>query len=216
MTDWIEWHGGENPAPGKMVDVRFRDGGESMREPADDWNWGFPPSRGRKDSHSDIIAYRILQGEAEKSSEAHDTDIQSPRHAGVGNLSDLLKAAKPQKEAWPDANQKPVNHRTLKPGDRGTITLGFEVGAPGLDDYGICLAFDGGKGLSAILLGELDAATIHLTPPVEKAWAVGDAYITDDGSTGTILGLHEGRAWILIEGSTIPFTTSLNQLRRAS
>lgn len=51
---WVPWAGGECPVePGKMVDVRFRFGGETCEVPAIDWNW----SLGQGDHV--IVAYRL-------------------------------------------------------------------------------------------------------------------------------------------------------------
>lgn len=57
---WIEWHGGENPVPGRYVDMRFRLGdwasGQSDSHPfVRRWSWS-PDKR----SSRDIIAYRIV------------------------------------------------------------------------------------------------------------------------------------------------------------
>lgn len=54
MSEWVEWHGGENPVPGKMVEVRLRTGDEFTGSDLSDhatWKhiWG----------DGDIIAYRI-------------------------------------------------------------------------------------------------------------------------------------------------------------
>lgn len=32
MTEWTKWEGGENPVPGKLVNVRFIDGVEDLEE----------------------------------------------------------------------------------------------------------------------------------------------------------------------------------------
>ena len=52
---WIEWAGGENPAPGKRVNVKFRDGKISDdKEKSELWIWD------HADLKSDIIAYRVV------------------------------------------------------------------------------------------------------------------------------------------------------------
>jgi hypothetical protein len=52
---WIDWHGGENPAPGKFVDVRLG----TRRTPWDnryshDLRWD------RRGTDGDIVAYRVV------------------------------------------------------------------------------------------------------------------------------------------------------------
>lgn len=55
MSDWIEWRGGECPAPNAIVELKFRDGSGSRGDlTGDAWDWsheGLP---------HDIIAYRML------------------------------------------------------------------------------------------------------------------------------------------------------------
>ncbi len=60
MTEWIEWHGGENPVPGKMVVVRFRSGREFFNS-ASFYSWG----HGGQDF--DIVAYSVIEDEESKS-----------------------------------------------------------------------------------------------------------------------------------------------------
>lgn len=57
---WIEWHGGENPVPGKMVDYRIDDDAEYGTEQSDNLDWSEA-----LDVHGDaIIAYRpVAEGE---------------------------------------------------------------------------------------------------------------------------------------------------------
>ena len=52
-SDWIEWHGGENPVPGQMVDVELRDGSDADYMNSDDLRWDHPCD------DDDIIAYRL-------------------------------------------------------------------------------------------------------------------------------------------------------------
>jgi hypothetical protein len=54
--DWIEWHGGENPVGGEVVDIRFRDGTSgcwAADEPS--WRDFWHHNAGG----NDIIAYRL-------------------------------------------------------------------------------------------------------------------------------------------------------------
>jgi len=51
---WIEWNGGENPVPGKMVDVRWRTGVARYAGLSDAWRWKHIAAPG------DIIAYRVV------------------------------------------------------------------------------------------------------------------------------------------------------------
>ena len=58
MTEWINWHGGENPVPGKRVDVRIRAGDESKISMSSEfWSWKHIGGQG------DIIAYRVVDEE---------------------------------------------------------------------------------------------------------------------------------------------------------
>ncbi len=61
---WIEWHGGENPVPGKKVNVRMR--GYSLHDTAvweaDRQDWTYDPELG---DAQDIIAYRIVRPSSE-------------------------------------------------------------------------------------------------------------------------------------------------------
>lgn len=55
--DWIEWNGGENPVPGKRVNVKFRNGTideDRDREKSELWVWP------HVDSSYDIIAYQVV------------------------------------------------------------------------------------------------------------------------------------------------------------
>lgn len=62
---WTEWAGGDEPpadATGKVVDVRFRGGGEGVG-PAAVYNWGRYPTE--IDGEGDIVAYRIAAEQPE-------------------------------------------------------------------------------------------------------------------------------------------------------
>lgn len=52
--EWIEWGGGECPAKGKLVDVKFRDGFIDRHQKAEGYRW-VDNGQGY-----DIIAYRII------------------------------------------------------------------------------------------------------------------------------------------------------------
>ena len=53
MTEWIEWHGGENPVPGKKCRIREISGWESVTF-SKNWDWG------------DVIAYQLEGDENEE------------------------------------------------------------------------------------------------------------------------------------------------------
>ena len=53
---WIEWKGGENPAPGSRVEYKCRDGYTSKWD-ADKLAWSHSVS---KTSSGDVIAYRVV------------------------------------------------------------------------------------------------------------------------------------------------------------
>lgn len=52
---WIEWNGGENPAPGATVEYRMR-GGDSYEDEANNLRWNACGWAG------DIVAYRVVKG----------------------------------------------------------------------------------------------------------------------------------------------------------
>lgn len=54
---WIDWTGGENPAAGRRVDVRFRDGRAHTNQPSENWNW--QRNDVQLDHSFDIVAYRL-------------------------------------------------------------------------------------------------------------------------------------------------------------
>jgi hypothetical protein len=54
--EWIEWAGGENPAPGKSVQVRLRNGTTGVSR-SNDFEWPHGPER-----FNDIVAYRVIHG----------------------------------------------------------------------------------------------------------------------------------------------------------
>lgn len=59
MTEWIKWSGGENPVPGKKVEVKFRELTISQNC-SDKFVW-------RQDgSYYNIIAYRVIEDEGQK------------------------------------------------------------------------------------------------------------------------------------------------------
>ena len=62
-SDWIEWHGGENPVPGAMVEVKLRmDDGGPRHEPtasSDRYRWNHLKTDDHA-SNADIIAYRVV------------------------------------------------------------------------------------------------------------------------------------------------------------
>lgn len=60
-ADWITHDGGPNPVPGKMVEVRFKDG--CTGEPLDSecYGWGWHPDPDTAPAY-DIIAYRVTEG----------------------------------------------------------------------------------------------------------------------------------------------------------
>ncbi|MBK59414.1 MAG: hypothetical protein CML01_11495 [Pseudomonas sp.] len=54
---WVEWNGGSIPVLGSVfVDVRMRNGNESIRVEADEWLWGHSETG---DDCGDIVAYRL-------------------------------------------------------------------------------------------------------------------------------------------------------------
>lgn len=52
---WIPWHGGVNPVPGKLVDIRYVKGQEHYFAPSAMFEWG------GTGSWNDIIAYRLAE-----------------------------------------------------------------------------------------------------------------------------------------------------------
>lgn len=55
---WMEWGGGdENPAAGKFVQVKFRDGMTDDEQPSSGYRWYHEPN------DSDIIAYRVIEND---------------------------------------------------------------------------------------------------------------------------------------------------------
>lgn len=54
---WTVWHGGENPVPGKRVDVKYRDGVVAIDAFSDCVGW----DRALLGYGSDIIAYRVVK-----------------------------------------------------------------------------------------------------------------------------------------------------------
>ena len=54
---WIEWDGGDCPAYGSIVEVKFRDGDGVCRGDASDWYW----KRASAKCSSDIVAYRVCK-----------------------------------------------------------------------------------------------------------------------------------------------------------
>lgn len=92
MTEWIDWNGGENPVPGKEINVRFRDGIEDhLPEDSGIWTWAHEGHAG------DIIAYRVV--EEEQRIETPMTKIKSDGSAtsyydlpeGCKTLNDLIE-----------------------------------------------------------------------------------------------------------------------------
>lgn len=53
---WTVWPGGENPVPGRLVDVKFRDGTIAYKDDSCIYRWWL--CNGERDS--DIIAYRVV------------------------------------------------------------------------------------------------------------------------------------------------------------
>ncbi|WP_191923829.1 hypothetical protein [Pantoea agglomerans] len=62
--EWIEWRGGECPAKGKLVDVKFRDGFIDRHQKAEGYHW-VDNGQGY-----DIIAYRIIPEQPTNQSKA--------------------------------------------------------------------------------------------------------------------------------------------------
>ena len=71
VGEWVEWHGGENPVPGQMVEVRTVPG-HLHRGPSEDWQWQVG---------SDIIAYLLVSAPA-----VVGDGVKTPRGDGEGNL----------------------------------------------------------------------------------------------------------------------------------
>jgi hypothetical protein len=67
---WYDWSGGENPVPGRMVEVRWRDNSRrcapGSEEHSDGWEWHHSGSR----TCSDIIAFRLVEADKGSSAEA--------------------------------------------------------------------------------------------------------------------------------------------------
>ena len=57
---WIPWHGGENPAVGKIVCIKCRVGGVPVNFASNNLDWR------HKESDGDIVAYRIVKQEKVK------------------------------------------------------------------------------------------------------------------------------------------------------
>lgn len=56
MEGWIEWAGGENPVPGKLVRVTVRQGTKTIfPSKSEKWRWS------HRESGYDIIAYRVVE-----------------------------------------------------------------------------------------------------------------------------------------------------------
>ena len=65
MSDWIEWHGGEQPvADDVVVEIRLRNGSFEEGYPAQFLRWHNAEAES-KDSIFDIIAYRIVSQDSE-------------------------------------------------------------------------------------------------------------------------------------------------------
>ncbi len=68
MSDWIEWNGGENPVPGKRVNVKFRDGWVGPNgEESEFWGWGQNGLAG------DIAAYQVVDEEQKPAMRTFET-----------------------------------------------------------------------------------------------------------------------------------------------
>lgn len=64
---WLQWNGGENPAPGKWVDVKYRNGEIDIDCRSSFVDWSHPwNAYGEPDPGYDIIAYRIIPTDAGK------------------------------------------------------------------------------------------------------------------------------------------------------
>lgn len=56
MEGWIEWAGGKNPVPGKLVRVTVRQGTKTIfPSKSEKWRWS------HRESGYDIIAYRVVE-----------------------------------------------------------------------------------------------------------------------------------------------------------
>lgn len=56
MEGWIEWSGGKNPVPGKLVRVAVRQGTKTIfPSESEKWRWS------HKETGYDIIAYRVVE-----------------------------------------------------------------------------------------------------------------------------------------------------------
>lgn len=69
MTNWIEWHGGENPVPGKRVKVKYRNGADNNGKSfiSESFRWD------HAGAFLDIIAYRVVDEEQKTTGFAHDS-----------------------------------------------------------------------------------------------------------------------------------------------
>lgn len=58
FSDWIEWYGGKNPAPGSKVQVRLKNGDvEWTPTNSDEFHWGHLAHQ----SEANIMAYRVIE-----------------------------------------------------------------------------------------------------------------------------------------------------------
>lgn len=94
--EWIEWHGGENPVPGKRVVVRFRDGFIPHQSSlSEEWDWSHnSPKRRLAKGSDDIIAYRLAQPEPLLPGEGEGlraivSDEEVVRVHGFANFGDM-------------------------------------------------------------------------------------------------------------------------------
>ena len=59
VGEWIEWHGGENPAGDALVEIRLRNGCTTTETAS-----GFPWDHDEIMPYADIIAYRLVSAPA--------------------------------------------------------------------------------------------------------------------------------------------------------
>jgi hypothetical protein len=159
VEGWIDWHGGENPVPGLVVQVQWRD--QSARYTPDDescsdeWKWG------HHDMYCDIIAYRVVTPAALSAIEGGGGALQPsasvPTEQADGGVvathSELVEALRRQTDnmafvlnrvdlqAWGDKFEQELTE------DRGLLTPPATPIAGGLTDLGVHVPADWLQGI---------------------------------------------------------------------
>lgn len=217
---WYTWAGGENPVPGRRVDVRWRD--ETARQApdlvqfSDTWIWR------HADIRSDIVAFRIVEvledagPQVASPTEAAPTSIAAASYWYPSYLMAEIREAggviddEDGQVTWPNKAKITLSPDAVQEGDLVRVSFDIRVGETA------CVGALISKASFSRWAEQLNARYELLERP-EKPLAVGDEVSWPKVvALGHIKSIDGDEAWVKWTGRDRDYSTvKLGELKRA-